>query len=85
MRNWKEAVLKLKRLKYVSVGKSHVDIINEEMIWSSSEEEDMWIRKCRRKSLVDIINEEVKVWTSSLKQQEYPPEPTKTKENICLE
>ena len=52
---------------------------------SSSEEEDIEIRKCRRRSLVDIVNEEVKGWTSASKQQEAPPEPTNTKEEICLE
>ena len=52
---------------------------------SSSEEEEIVIWKCRRRSRVDIINEEVKGWTYSSKQQEYPPEPTKTKEEIRLE
>ena len=52
---------------------------------SSNEEEDIGIRKCRRRSRVDIINREVKVWTSSSKQQEAPPEPTNTKEEIRLE
>ena len=51
----------------------------------SSEEEEIGIRKCRRISLVEIMNEEVKSCTSSLKQQEAPPEPTNTKEGICLE
>ena len=31
------------------------------------------------------MNDEVKEWTSSSKQQEYPPEITKTKEEIRLE
>ena len=31
------------------------------------------------------MNEEVKGWTSSSKQQEYLPEITKTKEENCLE
>ena len=31
------------------------------------------------------MNEEVKGWTSSSKQQEAIPEPTKTKEEISLE
>ena len=65
--------------------KSHVETVNEETKESSSEEEDIGIRKCRRRSRVDIINEEVKGWTSSSKQQEAPPEPTKTKEEIRLE
>ena len=43
---------------------------------SSSKEEDIGIHKCRRESLVDIINEEVKGWTYSSKQQETIPEPT---------
>ena len=46
---------------------------------NSSKEEYILIRKCMKISRVDIINEEVKGWTSSLKQQEAPPEPTKTK------
>ena len=65
--------------------KSHVYIINDEMKESSSEEEGIGIRNCRKISQVDIINEEVKVWTSPLKQKEAPPEPTNTKEEICLE
>ena len=50
----------------------------------SIEEEDIGICKCRRRSQVDIINEEVKVWKPSLKKQEFPSEPTKTKEDISL-
>ena len=46
--------------------------MNEVMKRSSSKEEYIEIRKCRRRCRVDIINEEVKVWTSSTKQQEYP-------------
>ena len=45
-----------KGLKYVSVGEKHIDIINEEMKGSCSEEEGIGIRKCRRRSRVDIIN-----------------------------
>ena len=77
--------MKWKRLKYVSVEKNHVDIINEEMKGISSEEEDIGIRKFRRRSRVHIINEEVKGWTSSQEQKESPPEPKKNKEDICLE
>ena len=43
------------------------------------------MRNCRRRSRFDIINEGLKGWKSSLKQQEAPPEPTNTKEEICLE
>ena len=56
--------------------------------WSkanSREEEEIGIRKCRIISRVDIINEELKGWTSSSKQQEAPPEPKNTKEEIRLE
>ena len=49
---------------------------------SSSEEEEIGIRKCRRRSRVDIINEELKGWTSSPKQQEAPVEPTNIKDDI---
>ena len=42
------------------------------------------MRKCSRISNVDIINEGVKGWTTSLKKQETPPGPTKTTEEICL-
>ena len=45
----------------------------------SSEEEEIGIWKCGRRSQVDIINEEVQGYTSSSKQQEAHPEPTKTK------
>ena len=65
--------------------KSHVDISNEEMERSISEEEDIGIRKCSIISWVDIINGEFKGCTKSSKQQEAPPELTKTKEEICWE
>ena len=51
----------------------------------SSEEEDIVIRKCRRRSWVDIMNGEVKGLTYSSKQQEDPLEITVTKEDIRLE
>ena len=65
--------------------KGGVENINEETKESKSEEEDIGIRKCRRKSRIDKINEEVKGWTSSSKQQEYPPERRKTKEETRFE
>ena len=40
---------------------------------SSSEEEEIGIPKCMRRSRVDIINEEVKGCTSPSKQEEAPP------------
>ena len=52
---------------------------------SISEEEDIGIHNSRGISRVGIINEEVKGWTSSSKQQEAPPEPKNTKEEIRLE
>ena len=52
--------------------KGHVDIINEEMKGSSSEEEYIGILKCMRRIRVEIINKEVKGWTYSSKQQEAP-------------
>ena len=52
---------------------------------SSSEEEEIGIRKCMRRSRVDIINEEVKGWTSQSKEQEDTPERTNTKYEIRLE
>ena len=83
---WKEAVVKIKRFKKRKCRrKSHVDIINEEMKGSISEEEGIGIRNYRRRIRIDNINEEVKVWTSSYKQQESPTEPTNTKEDICIE
>ena len=39
--------------------KIHVEIINEEVKVISSEEEEIGIKKCRRKGCVDIINEEM--------------------------
>ena len=36
---------------------------------SISEEEEIGIRKCRRESRIDKINEEVKGWTSSSKNK----------------
>ena len=50
-----------------------------------NEEEEIGIRKCRRKSRIDKYNEEVRGWTSSSKNPECPPETTKTKEENCLE
>ena len=51
---------------------------------SISEEENIGIRMCRQRSRVDIMKKEVKGWTSPSKQQESPPQITKTKEDICL-
>ena len=65
--------------------KSNVEIINEELKGSSSREGYIRIHKCRRISRVDNINEEVKGWTSSSKKHEASPEPTNTKDDICLE
>ena len=48
---------------------NHVNIINEEIKGSSSEEEDIGIQKSNRRSRFYIINEEVKGWTSLSKQQ----------------
>ena len=65
-----EAVVKRKRLNQLSVvEKVNVETVNEETKESNSEEEEIGIRKCRRKSRTDKINEEVKGWTSSSKQQ----------------
>ena len=52
---------------------------------SSSEEEDIKIRKYRRRSRVENMNKEVIEWKSSSKQQGSPPEITNTKEEIRLE
>ena len=65
--------------------KIHVETVSEEMKESSSEEEKIGILKCSKRGRVDIMNNEVKVWTYSSKQQEAPPEITKTKEKISLE
>ena len=59
-------------------------MINEEIKVSSSEQEDIGIRECRRRGRVDIINEEVKEWTYSPKQQEASAEPKNTKYDICF-
>ena len=59
--------------------KGRVDIINKEMKGIISEEEGIGIRNFMKRSRVYIINEEVKVWTYSSKQQEDPPEATNTK------
>ena len=50
-----------------------------------SKEEEIRIRKCRIISWFYIISKEVKVYISSSKQQESPPETTNTKEDIRLE
>ena len=43
---------------------------------SSREEEEIGIFKCRKRIRVEIMNKEVKKWTSSSKQLEDPPEIT---------
>ena len=40
---------------------------------------------CSRRIIVYTVNKEMNIWTYSSKQQEYPPETTKTKEDIHLE
>ena len=50
-----------------------------------SEEEEIGIPNPSRRSRVDIINEEVKGWTSSSKQEEVPIELNNTKMEIRLE
>ena len=45
----------------------HVETINEETKGISSEEEEIGIRKFRRRSKVENINKEEKGWTSSSK------------------
>ena len=42
-----------------------------------NEEDDIGIRKCRRKSPIDKYNEEVRGWTSSSKNPERPPDTKK--------
>ena len=51
----------------------------------SSEEEEIGICMGRRISQVEIMNKEVKGWTTSSKKQEPPLEPPNTKEEIRLE
>ena len=65
---WNEKLVNRKRLKYLSVF-SHVENVNEETKKSRSEDEDIGTHKCRRRSRVDNINEEVKGWESSSKKQ----------------
>ena len=50
-----------------------------------NKEEEIGIRKCKRKSRLDKYNEEVSGWTFSSKNPECPPETTKTKEENSLE
>ena len=52
---------------------------------SSSEKDLIGICNCRKRSRVDILNEEVKGWTLSPEKQEHSLEPTNTKEDIRLE
>ena len=49
------------------------------------EEEEIGIRKCKRNSQIDKYYEEVRGWTSSSKNTEFPPERTNTKEENRLE
>ena len=55
------------------IRKTHVETVHEEIKGSSSEEEDIEIRKYRRRIRFEIINKEVIGWTSSSKKQEAPP------------
>ena len=81
-----EKTIEEEEIKSPTCGKKvNVETVNEETKEINSEEEEIGIRKCRRKSRIYKINEEVKGWTSSSKQQEYPPERTKTKEETRLE
>ena len=48
-----------------------------------NEEEEIGIRNCRRKGLIDKYNEEVRGWTSSSKNPECPPD-TKNKRDESL-
>ena len=50
-----------------------------------NEDEDIGIRKCRRKSPIDKYNEEVRGWTSSSKNPERPLDTKKMKEENYLE
>ena len=54
-------------IKYIR--KSHVGTANQEMKGISSEEEEIVIRKCRGRSIIEIMNKEVKGWISSSKQK----------------
>ena len=47
-----------------------------------NEEEDIGIRKCRRKFPIDKYNEEVRGWTSLSKNPERPPDTKKQKRRI---
>ena len=47
-----------------------------------NKEEDMGIRKFRRKSTIDKYNEEVRGWTPSSKNPERPPDTKKRKKRI---
>ena len=63
--------------------KGDVEYLNEKK--NINEEKDIGILKCRRKGPIDKYNEEVRVWTSSSKNPERPPDTKKTKEENHLE
>ena len=69
--------------KYIR--KIHVETVNGETKKIIIEEEYIGIRKCRIRSRVGNMNEEVKGWTSSYKKQESLQKIPNTKEDICLE
>ena len=81
-----EKVVMRRRFNYLSVvGKVTLKNLNEKKKENISEEEEIGIRKCRRKSRIDKYNEEVRGWTSSSKNPECPPERTKKKDENRLE
>ena len=59
--------------------------LNDKKKENINEEEDIVIRKCRRKSRIDKYNEEIRGWTSSSKNPDRPPDTKKTKEENRLE
>ena len=62
--------------------KGDAENLNKEKQKNINEEEDIEIRKCGIKSPIDKYNEEVRVWTSSSKNPERPPDTKKRKRRI---
>ena len=64
--------------------KGDAENLHEKIKKNINEEEEIVIRKSRRKSRIEKYNEEVRGWTSPSKNPECPPETTKTKEKNRL-
>ena len=80
--NQMEIVAMRRRINYLCVvGKVTLKILMRKKK-NINEEEDIGIRKCGKKILIDKCNEEVRGWTYSSKNTERPPDTKKRDESF---